>query len=299
MVHMIKILGRHLRESFKSLGRNTWMTFASISAVTVTLILVGVFLVIMLNLNNMASNAEKQVEIKVLIDLTADQKAQDKLQSDIKDLKGIQSVTFSSKEKELDQLVDSFGDSGQSLTMKDQENPLNDAFVVKTTDPHDTPNVAKKIEKMDHVYKVTYGKEEVSRLFKVVGVSRNIGIALIIGLVFTAMFLISNTIKITIFARRKEIEIMKLVGATNWFIRWPFFLEGLLLGVFGSVIPIALVLSTYQYVIGWVVPKVQGSFVSLLPYNPFVFQISLVLVAIGAVIGVWGSLTSIRKFLRV
>lgn len=152
---------------------------------------------------------------------------------------------------------------------------------------------------MDHVYKVTYGKEEVSRLFKVVGVSRNIGIALIIGLLFTAMFLISNTIKITIFARRKEIEIMKLVGATNWFIRWPFFLEGLLLGVFGSVIPIALVLSTYQYVIGWVVPKVQGSFVSLLPYNPFVFQVSLVLIAIGAVIGVWGSLTSIRKFLRV
>lgn len=235
----------------------------------------------------------------MLVDLTADQKAQDKLQNDIKELKGIQSVTFSSKEKELDQLVDSFGDSGKSLTMKDQENPLNDAFVVKTTDPHDTPNVAKKIEKMDHVYKVTYGKEEVSRLFKVVGVSRNIGIALIIGLVFTAMFLISNTIKITIFARRKEIEIMKLVGATNWFIRWPFFLEGLLLGVFGSVIPIALVLSTYQYVIGWVVPKVQGSFVSLLPYNPFVFQVSLVLIAIGAVIGVWGSLTSIRKFLRV
>lgn len=76
------------------------------------------------------------------------------------------------------------------------------------------------------MYKVTYGKEEVSRLFKIVGVSRNIGIALIIGLLFTAMFLISNTIKITIFARRKEIEIMKLVGATNWFIRWPFFLEG-------------------------------------------------------------------------
>lgn len=293
MVLMIKILGRHLRESFKSLGRNTWMTFASISAVTVTLILVGVFLVIMLNLNNMASNAEKEVEIKVLIDLTADKKAQGTLEDQINDISGIQSVSFSSKEKELDSLVDSFGDSGQSLTMQDQENPLNDAFVVKTSDPHDTPNVAKKIEKLDHVYKVTYGKEEVSRLFKVVGVSRNIGIALIIGLLFTAMFLISNTIKITIFARRKEIEIMKLVGATNWFIRWPFFLEGLLLGVFGSVIPIALVLSTYQSLISWVAPKVQGSFVSLLPYNPFVFQVSIVLILIGAVIGVWGDRKSV------
>ncbi|AKL77974.1 cell-division ABC transporter (protein ftsX) [Bacillus velezensis UCMB5036] len=299
MVLMIKILGRHLRESFKSLGRNTWMTFASISAVTVTLILVGVFLVIMLNLNNMAKNAEKEVEIKVLIDLTSNKKTQDTLQNEIKDISGIQSVEFSSKDKELDQLVKSFGDSGKAMKMQDQENPLNNAFIVKTTDPHDTPKVAKKIEKLDHVYKVTYGKEEVSRLFKIVGVSRNIGIALIIGLLFTAMFLISNTIKITIFARRKEIEIMKLVGATNWFIRWPFFLEGLLLGVFGSIIPIALVLSTYQSMVAWVAPKVQGSFVSLLPYSPFVFQVSLVLILIGAVIGVWGSLTSIRKFLRV
>lgn len=145
MVLMIKILGRHLRESFKSLGRNTWMTFASISAVTVTLILVGVFLVIMLNLNNMAKNAEKEVEIKVLIDLTSNKKTQDTLQNEIKDISGIQSVEFSSKDKELDQLVKSFGDSGKAMKMQDQENPLNNAFIVKTTDPHDTPKVAKKL----------------------------------------------------------------------------------------------------------------------------------------------------------
>ena len=92
---------------------------------------------------------------------------------------------------------------------------------------------------------------------------------------------------------------MKLVGATNWFIRWPFFIEGLLLGVFGSIIPIALLLGTYQYAVGWVAPRVQGSFISMLPYNPFVYQVSLVLLVIGAIIGVWGSLTSIRKFLKV
>ncbi len=148
MVLMIKILGRHLRESFKSLGRNTWMTFASISAVTVTLILVGVFLVIMLNLNNMAKNAEKEVEIKVLIDLTSNKKTQDTLQNEIKDISGIQSVEFSSKDKELDQLVKSFGDSGKAMKMQDQENPLNNAFIVKTTDPHDTPKVAKKLRSL-------------------------------------------------------------------------------------------------------------------------------------------------------
>ena len=91
---------------------------------------------------------------------------------------------------------------------------------------------------------------------------------------------------------------MKLVGATNWFIRWPFFIEGLLLGVCGSIIPIAILLGTYHHAVQWIAPKVQGTFIQLLPYNPFVFQISAILVLIGAVIGVWGSLMSIRKFLK-
>lgn len=296
---MNRTLVRHIREGLKSLGRNSWMTFASISAVTVTLLLVCVFMVIMFNLNNMATNAERQVEIKVLVELTSEQNDQDKLQSQIENIDGIENVRFSSKEQELEQLIDSLGENGQTFAMFDQSNPLYDAFIVKTTNPRDTPKVAAEIDKLDQTYKVTYGQEEVSRLFRIVEVSRNIGIALIIGLVFTAMFLISNTIKITIFARRKEIEIMKLVGATNGFVRWPFFIEGLLLGVFGSVIPIAILLSSYNSLIEWIAPRVQGSFITLLPYNPFVFQVSLILIAIGAVIGVWGSLMSVRKFLKV
>lgn len=129
--------------------------------------------------------------------------------------------------------------------MKDQENLFNDVFVVKMIDLYDMLNVVKKIEKMDYVYKVIYGKEEVSCLFKVVGVFCNIGIVLIIGLVFMVMFLIFNIIKIIIFVRRKEIEIMKFVGVMNWFICWLFFFEGLLFGVFGLVILIVLVLSIY------------------------------------------------------
>lgn len=299
MVIMSRTLVRHIRESLKSLGRNSWMTFASISAVTVTLLLVCVFLVIMFNLNNMASNAERQVEIKVLLELTSEQSDQDNLKSQIESIDGIETVTFSSKEQELEQLIDSMGENGQTFAMFDQSNPLYDAFVVKTSNPRDTPEVASEIDNLDHTYKVTYGQEEVSRLFKFVEVARNIGIALIIGLLFTAMFLISNTIKITIFARRKEIEIMKLVGATNGFVRWPFFVEGLLLGTLGSAIPIAILLSSYNSLIEWIAPRVQGSFITLLPYNPFVFQVSLILIAIGAVIGVWGSLMSVRKFLKV
>ncbi len=298
-VYMINTLGRHLRESLKSLARNTWMTFASVSAVTVTLILVGTFLVIMMNLNHVADNLEKDVEIRVLIDVTADEKAQQTLKGEIEKISQVDSVVFSPKEKELENLVDSLGEEGKSFELFEQNNPLNDVFVVKAKEPRDTTVVAEKLEKLDNASKVRYGQDQVDKLFNAISVARNIGIALIIGLIFTAMFLISNTIKITIIARRREIEIMKLVGATNGFIRWPFFLEGLLLGVLGSVVPIVLISVSYQSLYTWALPKLQGSFVEVLPFSPFVFQVSALLLLIGALIGVWGSLMSVRKFLKV
>lgn len=299
MVYMIKTLGRHFRESVKSLGRNAWMTVASVSAVTVTLILVGTFLVIMMNLNNFANSIEDDVQVKVLVDVTATPQEQTKLKEEIQNVNDVKSVQFSSKKQELDNLISSLGEEGKTWRLFKQNNPLSDAFVVKAKDPHNTPQIAQKIEKFNNAYKVTYKKEDVKNLFKSLTIARNIGIGLIIGLIFTAMFLISNTIKITIFARRREIEIMKLVGATNAFIRWPFFLEGLMLGILGSLIPIALIISVYNALYAWALPKVQGSFVELLPFSPFVFQISGILLIIGALIGVWGSLMSVRKFLKV
>ena len=299
MVFMNKTLGRHLREAIKSLGRNAWMSIASISAVTVTLLLVGTFLVIMMNLNNIASNIEEDVEITVLIDRTADQNAQNQLESKLKNLEKVENVQFSSKDQELEKLIKSFGEKGESFKLFEQDNPLNDVFIVKTKVPEDTPVVAEEIKKMRYVEDVQYAEETVKKLFEVVNVSRNIGIVLIIGLVFTAMFLISNTIKITIFARRREIEIMKLVGATNWFIRWPFFLEGLFLGALGAVIPITVLVVSYNSLVNFAIPYIQGSFVELLPFSPFVFQISAILLLIGVLIGIWGSLMSVRKFLKV
>ncbi|MGD6817127.1 permease-like cell division protein FtsX [Metabacillus sp. 84] len=296
---MIKTLGRHFRESLKSLGRNAWMSFASISAVAVTLILVGTFLVIMMNLNHFANNIENDVLIKVLVDETASEEERTKLETDINGVDGIASVEFSSKEKELDQIQQNFGEQGEALELRDQGNPLRDAYIVKAEEPQETAKIAQQIEELDSAYKVNYGKDEVKKLFSGLNTARNIGIGLIIGLVFTAMFLISNTIKITIFARRREIEIMKLVGATNWFIRWPFFLEGLMLGTFGAAIPIVILVFAYSSLYEWAAPQLANSFAELLPFYPFVWQVSLILLLIGALIGVWGSLMSVRKFLRV
>lgn len=299
MVMKINTLGRHFRESFKSIARNGWMTFASVSAVTVTLLLVGVFLVIMMNLNHIANNVQNDVEIKVYVDNAADSETKTAIGHKIDAMPKVDTIVFSNKEKELDLLIEDLGENGEVFKPFEQDNPLRDAYVIKTKTPEDVIAVAKQIEKMEYVQSVKYGQGYVEKLFDVVNISRNIGIVLIIGLVFTAMFLISNTIKITITARRREIEIMRLVGATNSFIRWPFFLEGLWLGIFGSIIPIALIATLYTNVYEYFAPQITVKFIELLPAGTFIFQVSAILLFIGAFIGMWGSLMSVRKFLKV
>jgi len=292
-----RTLRRHLRESFKSLRRNGWMTFASVSAVTVTLLLVGVFFVILMNMNKFASDLEQDVEIRTHVQLTASKEDQTKLQQNIEKLDSVESVKFSSKEEELNHLIQTMGKEWNFI--EDQENPLHDVFIVKTKKPTDTPIVAAQIRKMDFVNSAEYGEKKVENLFKVLKTSRNIGLVLIIGLLFTAMFLISNTIKITIFARRREIGIMKLVGATNWFIRWPFLFEGIWLGILGSIIPIGVVATGYYYAYDFMESRIPHQLIQPLEYTPFVYEVSLLMLLIGILIGGWGSFISVRRFLKV
>ncbi|MCQ6278724.1 permease-like cell division protein FtsX [Bacillus sp. EB600] len=294
-----RTLGRHARESFKSIGRNGWMTFASVGAVTVTLILVGVFFVIMMNLNKVAQTIEEDVEIRVHIDVAATPQDQQTLKKQIEQLPEVKTVKFSSKKDELKNLITSLGNEGKAFKLFEQDNPLNDVFIVKTTNPTDTMKAAKKIEKMNYASKVKYGQGQVEKLFKFVKSARNVGIVLIIGLLFTAIFLISNTIKITIIARRREIKIMRLVGATNSFIRWPFFLEGLWLGILGAILPIILISIAYYNAYDYIAPKLVGNFIQILPVTPFMYQVSGLLIVMGAAIGVWGSVMSVRKFLKI
>ncbi len=287
---------RHLRESFKSLRRNGWMTFASVSAVTVTLLLVGVFFVIMMNMNKFASDIENDVIIRTHIELNAKPEEQAVLKQKIEKLNLVESVLYSSKEEELENLIKSLG---EEWALHEQENPLHDVLIVKTKKPTDTPIAARQISKFDFVHSAEYGKTKVENLFNVLKISRNIGLVLIIGLLFTAMFLISNTIKITIFARRREIEIMKLVGATNWFIRWPFLFEGMWLGVLGALVPIGIVTSSYYYAYEFLAARIPSDLIQPLDYSPFVYQVSLILLMVGVLIGGWGSLMSIRRFLKI
>ncbi|SFE93076.1 permease-like cell division protein FtsX [Alteribacillus iranensis] len=295
-----RTLVRHGKEGLKNIGRNGWMSFASISAVTVMLMVVGVFLLLILNLNHFLESVEEDVEVRVYIDLTATEQEQEELRNDLEQLDHVESITYLSKDEGLDQLIDSLGEDNREVfeSLRD-ENPLNDAFILRATDPQLTEQVALQAEELNDIDRVDYGKQVVDQLFKVTNVMRTMGIVLVLGLMFTAMFLISNTIKLTIVARQKEIQIMKLVGATNGFIRWPFFIEGILLGVIGSIIPLALVTGGYYYVYNNYASRLSLDFAELLPASPLSLQVSLILLAIGVFVGVWGSLTSVRKFLKV
>ncbi|MBB4824499.1 cell division transport system permease protein [Sporosarcina luteola] len=291
-----RTMGRHLRESLKSLGRNSWMTFASVSAVTVTLLLVGVFIVIMMNLNQLADNLENDVEIKVIADPAADEAAVKELEKQVRSTSGVEEVVYSSRDEELDKMIKSFGDE---LSLYKQSNPLGDALYVKAKDPHDTASIAKKIDTYDYTSQVVYGEGKVEKLFKVLNMSRNIGMVLILALLFTAMFLISNTIRLTIVARGREIEIMKLVGATNSFVRIPFVLEGIWLGVLGSIIPMAVISFSYYELYEQWEPKLQNELFQLLHAMPFILQVNGLLLFMGVFIGMWGSFMSVRKFLKI
>ncbi|QFF98216.1 ABC transporter permease [Psychrobacillus glaciei] len=288
---------RHFKDSLKSISRNGWMTFASVSAVTVTLLLVGVFVMIMMNLSKVADDLEKDVEIKVIVELTADEASITKLKDEITHTTGVAEVKYSTKEDELKKLILDFGDD---LRLFEQQNPLHNVFVVKAKNPQETEVVAKKIDRLDNTFEVKYGEGKIERLFSILNTSRNVGLVLILALLFTAMFLISNTIRITIVARRRDIEIMKLVGATNWFIRIPFILEGMWLGILGAIIPITLVSVLYYNIYKMLEPKLaQGNLFKLLDYSPFIYQVDALILLMGVLIGVWGSFMSVRKFLRV
>jgi cell division transport system permease protein len=302
MAMKIRTLGRHVREGVKNIGRNGWMTMASVISVAITLLILGVFLLLALNVNYIAESYEDQVEIRFFMDLTSGEEERQKVERKLRAIPEVdqESIVFIPKEEGLDQIIESMGDEGKHFeSFREDSSFLPDTFVVQALDPQKTANVAKRIEKFEHVYKVVYGEGTVEKLFAVTNTVRNIGLIFIIGLAFTAMFLIANTIKITIIARSKEIEIMKLVGATNGFIRWPFFIEGLLLGIIGALIPIGILFFGYQQLLYGVGDYLKIHFLELLPMYPLAYEMALLLLGIGAFIGIWGSLMSIRRFLRV
>ncbi len=297
MVTKFRTFFGHIGEAFRSLRRNGWMTVAAIAAVAITLFLVGSLLASVLNLNKLASDIEDDVNIRVSIDLAADQDDQEALWDKIMALDNVADMTYSSRHEELDNIIGVYGEDFDLL--EGDDNPLYDVFIVHATSPEATQALAGEIEDFNFVQDVNYGGAEADRLFSLTRTMRNVGFVVIGVLIFTAVFLISNTIRIAIFSRSTEIEIMRLVGAKNSFIRWPFLFEGAIIGLVGSLISSAVI--AYIYINGFdrlMTLLSQTSFALLAP-DPFLYGLLGVLVAIGVVIGSLGSLLSIRRFLKI
>ena len=293
---MIRTFFRHLLESIKSLKRNGWMTIASLSAVTITLTLVGIFLGVILNATKLAEDIRKNVDVSVFVDIGTEQKDMDVLEQSLKELPNVSEVHFSSRDDELKKIQDAMGDSWNLF--EGDSNPLYNVYVVSATDPEHTKEIAKQAGELPNVFKADYGGDSSDKIFALSAAVRTWGLGAAILLIFVAMFLISNTIRITILSRQREIQIMRLVGAKNGYIRWPFFLEGGWFGLLGSIVPIAIMYFGYHQVYLLANPALLRSNYSLIAPNQFLLQVCGVMALIGIVIGSLGSVISMRRFLK-
>lgn len=297
---VIRIFLRSIRDSFKSVFRNFSLSLASISCITITLIVVSIAIILSQNVNNFTALVEEDVTIVTFLKRDITEEETNSIESQINALPYIESVVYKSKME----LTKEFMDSNEvfSTVMKDwDENStaIQATFQVKVKDINEIKYVAGEIAQMEGVDIVKYGETMVEQLVSLFDMVRKISIGMVIALIVVTAFLITNTIKITIFSRKREIQIMRLVGASNINIKIPFILEGLFLGIMGSIIPIVLTIFGYTKLYQQFDGQLFSPFIKLITPEPFVFMISLVLVGIGILVGMFGSYTAVRKHLKI
>ena len=286
-----------VKETYKSIRRNGFMSFASISTVAVSLLVLGMFLMIFLNTNNLAQYLESQVQVSVYMQDSATAKELASVKDKLTKMPGVVKVTQVSKQQALERFKKRLGDQEQLLSSLGKENPFPNSFEIQVDSPERIKVLTPQIGQLPKVETAKFGQEVVEHLFQLTKILRFGGILLVVFLAMATLFIISNTIRLTVFARRKEVIIMKYVGATDWFIRWPFLLEGMTLGFFGAVVAFILINSIYSGLLERI--HATLAFLPLLPTSPLLLYVDLFLLVAGTGIGALGSYISLRKFLRV
>ncbi len=293
---------RHIREGFQGVTRHFALSLSSISSVTVTLLIMAAFLFLSSNLTEITKKVEQSVQIHVQVDKNYEAQDQlDRIEKEIKAIPGIAEVKFSSKDEELEAFIqlDESADSEQLFgPFRGENNPFTHAFLVQAVSGDQLVDATARISGVEGVYKAVYGGSATSTFISTLEQVRYIGVVIVAALGIVAIFLISNTIRVSIHSRRREISIMRTVGATNWYIRWPFIIEGMLIGLIGSIIPVLVSIFGYQYLYDATGGFLISRMFTLVPPSPLVYQSSLILVAIGVGVGAIGSLLSVGKLLR-
>ena len=297
---LFRMLGRSFRDAFKSVIRNFSLSLASISCITITLIIVAIAIMASLNINNFTDEIEKDLTIVVFLDRDADDNDIKDVKRELDKISNIEKITFISKDEVKEQLREESEVFAKVLDGYDEgESPLKDTYQVKVKEIEKIKVTADRIKKVDSVSVVRYGEGMVEKLVSAFTSIKNVTYGVVIALIVVTVFLIVNTIKLTISARKREIGIMRLVGASNFTIKTPFIIEGMILGVLGSIIPI--IFTTYGYMAfykhfdGYLFSKL----IVLIKPEPFIYTTSLIVIIIGILVGMIGSASAVKKYLKI
>ena len=296
------ILGYFIGEGFANVFKNKKSTGASLMIMCATMIIFGVFLILGENINHFVSEVEQAQGIQVFATEEATDEQVTELGEKIKAINGVNKIEYVSKEDALNQMKEKFADNQDLLEGYEGENNIFTAsYVVTLTDLNLSTQVQDEISKLDYVKKITSSDETVSTLISLAnGIKIVTGVILVL-LIVISIFIIANTIKLTVHARRKEISIMKYVGATNGFIRGPFIVEGIIIGVISAIITLIILGLSYNGVMGSIGDSVliQDIGIGLLSFSDMFFLVLAVYLGLGIGIGILGSVISMRKYLKV
>lgn len=296
----LRILSRSFRDALRGVFRNFSLSLASISCITITLLVVSLSLILSSNVNNIASLIEDDVTIVAFLDVDITEDDSNKVLENIKKLDNIDEVKFQSKTEIADEMKKSSEVYANIMNeWTNDENPLQSTYLIKVKDIESIGKTADEIQKIEHVQTTKYGEGMVEQLVSVFKIVRNISLGTVVALIIVTIFLITNTIKITIYSRKREIEIMRLVGASNINIKIPFLFEGLYLGILGAVIPIIATCYGYAILYEKFDGKMFSEFIRLVEPMPFLYSVSGVLILIGMFVGMLGSLQAVRKYLKI
>ncbi len=297
-MRLIRILIRNFRDAFRSVLRNFSLSIASITCITITLVLVALSIVISANIDHFTKNLEDTLTVVVYLNEDVTEEEKDKVIEGIKSLDNYDSYIYKSKDEWKEEMASTSSELGTTLSYLDT-NPLLDSIVVKVKDIKSLSYVASSIRNMDGVKSAKYGEDTVDKMILMFDVVSKVTIVIVLALILVTAFLISNTIKLTIFSRKNEIEIMRLVGTSNFAIKQPFIIEGFILGVIGAIIPI--IITVYGYILfyehfdGYLFSHV----IELIKPSNLVWFVSIILVVVGGVVGMFGSNRAVRKYLKI
>lgn len=299
MRKIIRYIKFHIKTAFKNIFRHVGMTFSASIAVTITLILISVFMLMAFNISNFTHTIEDQVTIRASIDKIVKEDQQKALLSEIEKIQHVKKVTFSSGNEELDAYKKEYTEDQSLFSMYEgKSNPIRNTFIIEVDEAKNVSGVSDQITKLKGIVDAKFGGSGTSDMIRGFSSIRSGGFIFIAFLVIVAIFLISNTIKMSIYTRKGEIAIMRFVGASNWCVKFPMMLEGMLIGVIGSVIPIVLTVVGYQYIFTQMDGALLTNMLMLTSVFPLTIQISLFLLGIGVVVGLLGSFLSTTKYLR-